>query len=154
MLFFRVRGYCIELNKIKAMSIYLFWIFEEMLSMKFFWNIQRKRNYPWAIYRNSKYPIRRLLWWHKTLLDAIWTQVHSEPLIAIKMESFLQTVNGLKSLTGHAKTLHLRWKKGFWWICFCWKARQVWGVQNELSMPLSKTQMNVIYILKNFNNIS
>ena len=32
------------------------WLFEEMLSMQFFWNIQRK------VCRNSKYPIRRLLW--------------------------------------------------------------------------------------------
>ena len=49
MLFFWVRGYCIVLTKIKAMSLYLFWLFEEMLSMLFFWNIQRKTNYPWAI---------------------------------------------------------------------------------------------------------
>ena len=37
---------------------------------------------------------------------------------------FAQTVNGLKSLTGHAKTLHLKCLKGFW-IFFYWKARQV-----------------------------
>ena len=39
----------IVLTKIKAMSLYLFWLFEEMLSMKFCWNIQRKTNYPRAI---------------------------------------------------------------------------------------------------------
>ena len=31
-------------------------------------------------YRNSKYPIRRLVCWHKTLLDEMWTQAYSEPL--------------------------------------------------------------------------
>ena len=76
MLFFRVRGYYIVLTKIKAMSLCLFWLFEEMLSMQFFWNIQRR----------VKYPIRR--WWHKTLLDEIWTQAYSEPLQASKMECF------------------------------------------------------------------
>ena len=45
MLFFKVRGYCIILTKIEAMSLYVFWLFEEMLSMQFFWNIQRKANY-------------------------------------------------------------------------------------------------------------
>ena len=30
----------IVLTKIKAMSLCLFWVFEEMLSMQFFWNIQ------------------------------------------------------------------------------------------------------------------
>ena len=36
--------------------------------------------------RNSKYPIWCLLWWHKTLSATIWTQAHSEPLQASKME--------------------------------------------------------------------
>ena len=49
MLLFRVHGYCIVLTKIKSMSLCLFWLFEEMLSMQFFWNIQRKANYPRAI---------------------------------------------------------------------------------------------------------
>ena len=39
----------IVLTKIKAMSLCLFWLFEEMLSMQFFWNIQRKENYHQAI---------------------------------------------------------------------------------------------------------
>ena len=30
--------------------------------------------------RNSKYPIRCLLWCHKTLPGVIWTQAYSEPL--------------------------------------------------------------------------
>ena len=30
--------------------------------------------------RNSKYPIRCLLWWHKTFSGRIWTQAYSEPL--------------------------------------------------------------------------
>ena len=30
--------------------------------------------------RNSKYPIRCLLWWHKTLTGAIWAQAYSELL--------------------------------------------------------------------------
>ena len=48
-------------------------------------------------YTNSKYPIRRLLWWRKTLSDAIWVQVYSEPLQVSKMECFAQTDNGLNS---------------------------------------------------------
>ena len=75
-------------------------------------------------YRNSKYPIRRLLWWHKKLLDSMWTQAYSEPLQASKMECFAQTATSLKSLAGLAKTPHLRCLKGFW-ISFCWKTRQV-----------------------------
>ena len=39
----------IVLTKIKATSLYLLWLFEEMLSIQFFWNIQRKANYPRAI---------------------------------------------------------------------------------------------------------
>ena len=75
-------------------------------------------------YRNSKYPIRRLLWWDKKLLDSMWTQAYSEPLQASKMECFAQTATSLKSLARLAKTPHLRCLKGFW-ISFCWKTRQV-----------------------------
>ena len=46
---FRVHGYCIVLTEVKAMSLCLFWLFEKILSMQFFWNIQRKANYPRAI---------------------------------------------------------------------------------------------------------
>ena len=41
----RVRGYCVVLTKIKAMSLCLFWLLEEMLSKQLFWNIKRKSNY-------------------------------------------------------------------------------------------------------------
>ena len=35
LLFFRMYGYCIVLIKMKAMSLYLFWFFEEMFSVQF-----------------------------------------------------------------------------------------------------------------------
>ena len=34
-------------------------------------------------FRNSRYPTRYLLWWHKTLAGAIWTQASSELLKAV-----------------------------------------------------------------------
>ena len=37
--------------------------------------------------RNSKYPMRYLLWWHKTP-SVIWTEAYSEPLQATKKECF------------------------------------------------------------------
>ena len=85
----RVRGFCIVLTKIKTMSLCLFRLFEEMLSMQFFWNTQRKRNYPRAIWE-FEYPIWGLLWWqwHKTLLDTFWRLAYSEPTQASKMECF------------------------------------------------------------------
>ena len=49
LLFCRVCGYCIVLTKIKAMILCIFWLFEEMHSRQFFWNIQRKANYPRTI---------------------------------------------------------------------------------------------------------
>ena len=45
----RTRCAGIVLTKIKAISLCLFCLFEEMLSVQFFWNIQRKANYPRAI---------------------------------------------------------------------------------------------------------
>ena len=48
MLLFRVCGCCVVLTKIKVMRLCLFWLFEEMLPMQFFWNIERKTNYPRA----------------------------------------------------------------------------------------------------------
>ena len=48
---------CIVLTKIKAMSLSLFWLFEELLSMQFFWNTQRKKNYPRAIFFEIFYQI-------------------------------------------------------------------------------------------------
>ena len=86
-------------------SISLFCLFKEMLSMQFFWNI---RQIILELCRNSKYPIRYLLWWHKILPGAIWTQTYSEPLQAYKMECFAYTVNGLESLADYAKALYLR----------------------------------------------
>ena len=80
MLFFRVCGCCIELTKIKAMSL--------CLCQCNFSGIFEGRQVIPKPYRNSKYHVRRLLWWHKTLLDAIWAQAYSEPLKASQMESF------------------------------------------------------------------
>ena len=97
MLFLRVCGYCIKLTKMKAMSLWLFYLFEKMLSMQFFWNI---RQIILELFRNSKYPIRYLLWWHKILPGAIWTQTYSEPLQASKIECFADTVNGWKNKAG------------------------------------------------------
>ena len=99
MLFFRVRGYCIVLAKIKPMSLCLFWLVEEIFSMQFFCNIQRKTNYPWAI-REFKISHQTFLWWYKTLLDEIWTQAYSEPFKHLRWSVFKQTINGLMSLTG------------------------------------------------------
>ena len=39
----------IVLTEIKTMSLCLFWLFEEILSMQFSWNIHRKANYPQAM---------------------------------------------------------------------------------------------------------
>ena len=61
-----------------------------------FWNIGQ---IILELSRNSKYPIGCLLWWHKMLPGAIWTQTYSEPLQASKMECFADTVNGWKLLT-------------------------------------------------------
>ena len=57
-------------------------------------------------------------------------QVQSEhrhtqnPFKHLRWSVFAQRVNTLKSLTGYAKKLYLRCLKGFW-ICLCWKTRQV-----------------------------
>ena len=48
-LFFRVRGYCLVLTKIKAMKSLPVLVFQRVLSVQFFWDIQRKANYPRAI---------------------------------------------------------------------------------------------------------
>ena len=94
---------CIVLTKMKAMSLYLLYLFGKMLPMQFFWYIGQ---IVLDLCRNSKYLIRYLLWWHKILLGAIWTQTYSEPLQASKIECFADTVNG-------------------------WKTRLVQGVQNK-----------------------
>ena len=46
--------------------------------------------------RDSKYPIRYLLWWHKALPGAIWTEVYSEPLQTSKIECFCVNSQHLK----------------------------------------------------------
>ena len=58
-------------------------------------------------------------------------QVQSEhrrtqsPFKHLRWSVFAQTVNSsLKSLTGYAKTLHLRCLKGVW-TCLCWKTRHL-----------------------------
>ena len=58
-----------------------------MLSMNFF-EIFKGRQIILDPFKNSKYPIWCLLWWHKTLPSAIWTQVYiiSEPLQTSKMD--------------------------------------------------------------------
>ena len=43
--------------------------------------------------RNSKYPIRCLLWCHKTLPGAIWTQSYLEPLKHLRWSVFAQIKN-------------------------------------------------------------
>ena len=45
-LFFRVRWYSIVLIKKNAMSLCLFWLLEEILSMQIFLNIPKKADYP------------------------------------------------------------------------------------------------------------
>ena len=119
----RACGYFIVLTKIKVMSFASSGFSKRCCQCDFFGIFKGRKIIP-EPYMNSKYPIRRLLWWYKTLLDAFWTQAYSEPIQASKMEYFCAKVNDLKSLTGHTKTLHLRSLKGFW-IWFCWKARQV-----------------------------
>ena len=46
MFFFRVRGYCIVLTNMKAMSFCFFYFLEDIFSMQFFRNIQRKADSP------------------------------------------------------------------------------------------------------------
>ena len=75
-LFFRVWGYCILLTKMKT---YCQCNFTEIF---------KGRQIILEPCRNSKYPIRCLLWCHKTLPGAIWTQAYSEPLSASKMGYF------------------------------------------------------------------
>ena len=71
LLYFRVRGYCIVLTKIKIMRF----------CQCNFSGIFKGRKIIPEPYRNSKYPIRRFL-------DAIWNQAYWEPLQASKMECF------------------------------------------------------------------
>ena len=101
-MFFRVRGYCILLTKIEAMSLCLFWLFKEMLSMQFYWNTQRRTNYPRAI---LEFEISHQMF--------MMTQniISNQNLFKhLRWSSLGQAVNGLKSnwahkieLTGHTK---------------------------------------------------
>ena len=118
--FFRVHGYCIVLTKINTMRC----------CQCNFSGIFKGRQIITEPNRNSKYPIR-------CLLDAIWNQTYENLFKHLRWSVFAQVVNSLKSLTGHAKTLHLRCLKRFW-MYFYWKARQVQGVQIELSTLPSK----------------
>ena len=78
--------------------------FWRMLPMQFF-KIFKGRQIILEPFMNSKYPIRCLLWWHKTLLAAIWTQVYSESLQIPKRECFcinseqLKVVNWIRKNT-------------------------------------------------------
>ena len=95
------------------MSFCLFWLFEEMLAMQFFWNIQWEgklspshigiRNIPSDVYcDNAKQ------------FSMKSEHMHIQNLFKhLRWSAFAQTVNGLKLLTGHEKTLHLRCLKGF-----------------------------------------
>ena len=44
-----LRAHCVVLTKMKAMSLCLFYFFENTFSIQFFWNIQRKADYPRAM---------------------------------------------------------------------------------------------------------
>ena len=67
----------------ESLPLLVFW---RHISMQFSWNIQ-KRQIILEPCRNSNYPIRCLLWCHKTLPGAIWTQGTQNPL-SIKMVCF------------------------------------------------------------------
>ena len=102
--------------------------------------------------RKSKYTIRYLLWWHKTLTGAIWTQAYLELLQTSKMECFC--INSHHLIDNQIrKALHLRCLKGFW-ICLCWtrgrckvcrkisrrryvKCKSTWYVSWNISMVLA-----------------
>ena len=81
--------------------------------------------------RKSKYPIRCLLWCHKTLSGSILNRLIQNPFKHQRWSVFAQTVNTSKSLTGYRKKLHLTCLKGFW-IFLCCKTRQVKGAQMYL----------------------
>ena len=70
----------------------------------------------------------------------------------LRRSVFAQTVNGLKSLTEHAKTLHLRCLKGFW-ICFCWKQGKCKVYKRTLDAAKYNINLSV-YVLKYFKDIS
>ena len=71
MLFLRMNGYCIVLTKLKVMSPYLSW-FSKICCQLNFPKIFKRGQIILEPCRNSKCPIRWLLWWHKTLPGAIW----------------------------------------------------------------------------------
>ena len=101
------------------MSLCLFLLFKEILSVQFFWNIQRKADYPRAM-QEFEMPHQMFVMMTKHY------QVQSEhrriqnPFKHLRLSIFAKTVTGLKSLTDYAKTLHLRYLKGLW-TRLCWK---------------------------------
>ena len=105
-------GYGIVLAKIKAMRF---------CQCNFSGIFKRRQIIP-EPYRNAIYFIRSLLWWQKTLLEAFERTYIPNKFKHLRWSVFAPTVIGLKLITGHAKTLHLRCWKGLW-MCFCWKAR-------------------------------
>ena len=74
-------------TKIKAMSVCLFWLSKRCCQCNFFGIFKGRQIIP-EPYKNSKYPIRCLLWWQKTLLDKIWIQVYSKPIQVSKIVYF------------------------------------------------------------------
>ena len=83
----RVRGYCVVLTKIKAMSLSLSSGSWKRCCQNNFSGTLKGSQIILEPYRNLKYPIRCLLWWHETLA-AIRMQAYSEPLQTSKMECF------------------------------------------------------------------
>ena len=102
----------IVLTKIKAMSLCLFWFFEEMLSMQFSWKERKGKLSPRHIgiryissdvcYDNAKHFSMKF---ERRRIQNLFKHLRWSVLV--------QIVNDLKSLTGHEKTLHLRCLKGF-----------------------------------------
>ena len=86
-LLFRVNGYCVVLTKIKTMNLASS-SFSKTCCQCNFSEIFKGRQIVLEPFRNSKYLIRCLLWWHKTLPGAIWTQAYSGPLQISKRECF------------------------------------------------------------------
>ena len=86
MLFFRVRGYCMILTKLTGQASASS-TFSRIRCQSNFSEIFKGRQSILNSGRNSKYPMRYLLWWHKTP-SVIWTEAYSEPLQETKKECF------------------------------------------------------------------
>ena len=98
------------------MSLCLFWLFEEMLSMQFFWNIQRRVNYLRAIqefklshqtcYNDTKHC------WMKSEHRRIQASKHLEPLQVSKMGCFCTNSHRLKVVNWTRKSTLSQMFKG------------------------------------------